>query len=155
MVQHFDEPPDTHAWDSLVLSSGGHVLQSWAWGELKAGFGWQVQRLKLGPACAQVLYRRLPGGLGTIAYVPRGPIVDSALSSGDQTALQDLVEAIGPLARQRRAICLKIEPNEEADPVLSEQLTFMGFEASPQSIQPRRTILVDLQDDADALLKRM
>ena len=31
----------------------------------------------------------------------------------------------------------------------------MGFEASPQSIQPRRTILVDLQDDADALLKRM
>ena len=154
-TQFFDQPDDASAWDSLVVASGGHVLQSWAWGELKAGFGWQVQRLKLGPARAQLLYRSLPGGLGTIAYVPKGPVVGSVLSSGGQVALQDLLEAIQPLARQMRAICLKIEPDEEDNSALAGRLTSMGFEPSPQAVQPRRTIVVDLKDEPDALLKRM
>jgi lipid II:glycine glycyltransferase (peptidoglycan interpeptide bridge formation enzyme) len=54
-----------------------------------------------------------------------------------------------------RAICLKIEPDEEEDPALARQLMSLGFRASPQAIQPRRSIVIDLQDQPDTLLKRM
>jgi lipid II:glycine glycyltransferase (peptidoglycan interpeptide bridge formation enzyme) len=150
-TRFFDQPGDAKAWDDLVCNSGGHVLQSWAWGELKAQFDWRVQRISLGDAGAQVLYRNLPGGLGTIAYVPKGPLLDA----DSRDALQNLLSAIQPLAKQRRAICLKIEPDEEEDPALIEQLKSLGFRASPQPVQPRRTILVDLDAEPDELLKRM
>ncbi|NIV29996.1 MAG: hypothetical protein GWN58_10985, partial [Anaerolineae bacterium] len=41
-------------WDGLVAATPhGHVLQSWAWGELKARFGWRVQRVAVDGALAQ------------------------------------------------------------------------------------------------------
>ena len=127
------------------------MLQSWAWGELKGQFDWRVERLSLPSASAQLLFRRLPGGLGAIAYVPRGPL----LNWGDDPALRQLLVAIRPLAQRQRAICLKIEPNLEDDPVLAERLRAAGFQPSPQAIQPRRTILVDLEAQPEAILARM
>jgi peptidoglycan pentaglycine glycine transferase (the first glycine) len=145
------------AWDELVCATaGGHVLQSWAWGELKARFGWHAQRVAVGPAGAQVLYRALPGGLGTIAYVPKGPVADFA----DRAGLLTLLDALRPLAQQQRAICLKIEPDLEdvacaPSSTLAEQLQSLGFCPSPQAIQPRRTIVVDLSAEPEAMLGRM
>ncbi len=158
-VRMFDTSGDQAEWDQRVTSTpGGHVLQSWAWGELKACFGWRVERVAVGSACAQVLYRSLPGGLGTIAYVPRGPAVDYA-GLLDEAGLRYLLDAIRPLARRRRALCLKIEPNLADDAAsavpLAERLSALGFRPSPQTIQPRRTILVDLDGEPEALLKRM
>jgi peptidoglycan pentaglycine glycine transferase (the first glycine) len=151
-VHTFDRPTDQAAWDARVAAApGGHLLQSWAWGALKAGFGWRAQRLAVGGACAQVLFRRLPAGLGAIGYAPRGPAADF----GDEAALRALLEAIRPLARQQRALCLKIEPNREDDPALADCLRALGFRPSPQPIQPRRTIVVDLDAAPEALLERM
>ena len=148
LAQHDGRP----SWDELVAATpGGHVLQSWAWGELKARFGWRVQRLAVDEALAQVLFRSLPGGLGTIAYVPKGPLVDY----NDVLSFRTLLDAILPLARKQRALCLKIEPDLEDDPALTEQLQSLGFRPSPQVIQPRRTILVDLTSDPEELLRRM
>ncbi|MCL7454685.1 MAG: aminoacyltransferase [Anaerolineae bacterium] len=134
----------------IAAAPTGHVLQSWAWGALKDRFGWRVQRLAVDSAPCQVLYRPLPAGLGSLAYVPKGPAVD--LHSG---ALPALLGAIRPLARRQRAICLKIEPNRADDPSLSERLQVLGFEPSPQTVQPRRTIVVDLDDDPETLLANM
>ncbi len=144
---------DRHsAWDELLAAApGGHVLQSWAWGELKARFGWRVQRVAVGGALAQVLFRPLPGGLGTIAYVPKGPLADY----GDAGSFKALLHAIRPLAQKQRALCLKIEPDLEDAPALAERLRALGFRPSPQVIQPRRTILVDLTADREELLRRM
>jgi lipid II:glycine glycyltransferase (peptidoglycan interpeptide bridge formation enzyme) len=140
------------AWDESVADTpGGHLLQSWAWGELKACFGWRVQRVAAPDALAQVLFRSLPGGMGTIAYVPKGPLVDFA----DAASTRALLDAIRPLAREQRAICLKIEPDLKDDPALAKRLRALGFHPSPQVIQPRRTILVDLTADEDDLLQRM
>jgi lipid II:glycine glycyltransferase (peptidoglycan interpeptide bridge formation enzyme) len=151
-TRFFAKPADQPAWDELVAAApGGGPLQSWAWGELKAGFGWRAQRMCVGTACAQVLYRRLPAGLGTLAYVPKGPLADCA----NGLAIKDLLNAIQPLAREQRAICLKIEPNLEDDPALVGDLRALGFQASPQTIQPRRTIVVDLDVEPEAMLKRM
>jgi len=151
-VRLFDQPDEQDAWDGLVSSApGGHVLQSWAWGELKARFGWAVQRVAVGEACAQVLYRSVPGGLGTIAYIPKGPLVNYE----NPRSIQALLDGIEPFAQQRRAICLKIEPDLEDDPALSERLLDLGFRPSPQAVQPRRTILVDLNPEPDRILAEM
>jgi peptidoglycan pentaglycine glycine transferase (the first glycine) len=148
----FEQHDGQSAWDALVAEApGGHVLQSWAWGELKARFGWRVQRLAVDGALAQVLFWSLPGGLGSIAYVPKGPLA----GYDDVRPLQALLDAILPLARQQRALCLKIEPNVEDDPLLAERLRALGFRPSPQTIQPRRTILVELTPEPEELLQRM
>jgi len=150
-VRIFDRPTDQTEWDALLASArDGHVLQSWAWGALKDRFGWRVHRLAVNSALCQVLYRRLPAGLGTLAYVPKGPAVD--LESDDMPALLD---AIRPLARRERAICLKIEPNQADDPSLSERLRSLGFRPSSHTVQPRRTIVVDLKGDPEDLLASM
>jgi peptidoglycan pentaglycine glycine transferase (the first glycine) len=151
-MQVFCHSEDQAAWDQLLAAHrDGHLLQSWAWGQLKARFGWSVERLAVGQACAQVLYRPLPGGMGSIAYVPKGPAMDY----GDQAACHALLAALRPLAQRRRALCLKIEPNLEEDLGLAHRLRALGFRPSPQSIQPPRTILIDLAAEPDALLQRM
>lgn len=134
-----------------MSAAGGHLLQSWAWGELKVQFGWGVERVAAGAACAQVLFRAAPGGLGSLAYVPRGPAADF----GDGAGVRALLEAIRPSARKRRAICLKVEPNCEETPALEGALRAMAFRPSPQTVQPRRTILVDLEGTPETVLERM
>ena len=143
--------PGRATWDARVLSVDGHILQSWAWGELKAQFGWSVERIAVGAVCAQVLFRALPGGLGSLAYVPRGPAADLGAAAG----MRALLEAIGLAARKRHAICLKVEPNCEKGPAPEGALRALGFRPSPQSVQPRRTILVDLQGAPGDVLERM
>jgi len=139
-------------WDDLVAAAPeGHVLQSWAWGELKSRFGWRAQRLAVDGALAQVLFRSLPGGIGSIAYVPKGPLADYDAAG----SLSGLLDALQPLARKQRAICLKIEPNLEDDPLLAGRLRALRFRPGPQVIQPRRTILLDLTADPEELLQRM
>jgi lipid II:glycine glycyltransferase (peptidoglycan interpeptide bridge formation enzyme) len=150
-MQRFDRPEQQADWDHLIKAAGGHVLQSWAWGELKARFGWRVQRFAVDGAYAQVLYRPLPAGLGTLAYVPKGPRVDY----DDLASLLPLLELIQPAAHQQRALCLKIEPDQEDDPALADRLQAPGFHPSSQAVQPRRTLLVDLDAQPEALLERM
>ncbi len=149
--------PEAQAWDRFVASSpAGHVLQSWPWGQLKAAFGWRAERLALEReghivAGAQVLFRPLPLGLGTIAYVPKGPVADWA----DGQTVRRLLDAIHALARRRGALFLKIEPDLPDEPGLARQLRGYGFRPSRQSIQPRRTILIDLRPEPAAILAAM
>ena len=58
-------------WDQFSRQPpSGHLLQSWAWGELKARFGWYPLRIAVMEdnrilAGVQVLFRSLPAGLQT------------------------------------------------------------------------------------------
>jgi lipid II:glycine glycyltransferase (peptidoglycan interpeptide bridge formation enzyme) len=151
-TMHTYDAGDREAWDDRVAAGpGGHLLQSWAWGELKRRFGWRARRVAVDGACAQVLFRPLPAGLGTIAYVPEGPVADY----GDTAALRRLLAAIEPMARRARAICLKVEPHRPDDPALAATLHDLGFRPSPQEVQPRRTLVVDLAPEPDDILARM
>jgi lipid II:glycine glycyltransferase (peptidoglycan interpeptide bridge formation enzyme) len=174
-------------WDAFVEAAPtGHLLQSWAWGEFKARFGWQAVRLVAEQAGevvagAQMLFRRLT--LFSLAYVPRGPIVDPAAA-----AAPVLCAALHREARRRRAIFLKIEPNlpeDEAPSRLTSRnggdlpsrltsrnggrdgksgrdgasdeaafLTGLGFRPSAERVQPRTTIVVDLTTDLETIAAR-
>jgi hypothetical protein len=70
--------PDARAWDAFVRAQPrAHVLQLSAWGKLKTAFGWKAE---IAAVCdndrviagAQLLFRRLPFRLGTMAYLPMG-----------------------------------------------------------------------------------
>jgi peptidoglycan pentaglycine glycine transferase (the first glycine) len=142
-------------WNSFVAASPvGHILQSSQWGQLKERFGWQVARVAIENqgqwlVGAQVLFR--PIGPWTIAYVPKGPITDWA----DAEVTQTLLDALHHLCHQRHAILLKIEPDLAEGPALVQKLTRLGFRASPQPIQPRCTILLDLTLDPEDILAQM
>src|SRR3989454_2025469 len=144
-------------WDDMaVRSPGGHVLQSAAWAAIREAQGWRAEFHQLGapapsgaptPAplpVALVLWRSLPAGR-SIAYVPRGPIV------GDPSQLEPALAKLASVARERRAIFLKVDPEIDAD-VGAGPLRAAGFRRAPD-IQPViATLELDLGPDEDALL---
>ncbi len=142
---------DAAAWDQFVNTQPGpHLLQTSAWGQLKAGFGWQPATVQSGDAGALVLFRRLPLGQ-TLAYVPRGPLANWQ-QPGE---LQKLVAALDQACRARRAIFLKLEPDLPDEPGCSALLSGLGFRPSPHTVQPRRSLVVDLSGSEADVLARM
>ena len=138
-------------WDDLVAEDGGQPLQSWAWGELKAGFGWKPFRLASadGRARAQLLIRPHPY-LG-IAYVPRGPLL-----SGDAAVDRALIDAIVRVAKVNGAAFLRLEPDilegEPAAAAICASLRDAGFRRSEHTLQPRSSIRLDLTPTSKQLL---
>jgi len=142
-------------WDGLVVGHPhGHLLQRWAWGELKSAFGWQPLRLAVvragqeqPVAAAQILVRRVMGL--AVCYVPRGP-----LFSGDATIDLVLLRALRRAALLRRAAFLRLEPNilEGASGAsrLHSDLQVAGFKVAPP-LQPRMSMHLDLTPEPDRL----
>jgi peptidoglycan pentaglycine glycine transferase (the first glycine) len=148
--------PDT--WDAFVTGyPNSHILQTSPWGALKSQFGWSEERIGLAHkdepiAGAQVLYRRLPAGLGRLAYVPKGPLVDWE----DEAQVTAMMVALDRAARAQGAIALTIEPDLPDEGAHEERLRALGFSPSPLgSVQPRRTIVVDIAPDEDTILAAM
>lgn len=143
-------------WDEFVAAHPrGHLLQTRAWGALKSAYGWRAEAVQTGPerhtdAGALVLFRPLPLR-STLAYVPRGPVVDW----DDQALLERLVHALDDRCPKRRAICLKVEPALPDEPRWRHLLQSLGFRPSPHVVQPPRSLVVDLTPDEAAVLARM
>jgi lipid II:glycine glycyltransferase (peptidoglycan interpeptide bridge formation enzyme) len=137
-------------WDDFAQANGGHLLQSWKWGEFKARHGWTVERVAVTDcgywAGAQILFKQ--GGPFSIAYVPRGPILPPA-SRACSTRLRTEIDDV---CRSKRALHAIVEPNEPLPTGQSDVWT--GFETGPPHFQPARTVKVPLLPD-DELLSQM
>jgi lipid II:glycine glycyltransferase (peptidoglycan interpeptide bridge formation enzyme) len=144
---------DSGAWDGLVAASAApHLTQTAAWSELKALTGWAARRYAIaddaGPVgIAQVLTRRLPLGI-TVAYAPRGPLV-----APDR--LPDAIAAVRDALASERCASLLCDPEAPADAALASALVRRGIRRSPVFVQPRRTLLMDLRLEPEALLGAM
>jgi lipid II:glycine glycyltransferase (peptidoglycan interpeptide bridge formation enzyme) len=150
----------TVEWEKfLVDHPSAHIMQTSGWGELKATFGWQVFRLAVGngvkpsgeQACytagAQVLLRRIPFGF-SLAYIPKGPV---------GVSWEGLWSEIDALCLRERAVFLKIEPDlweEEAHSQFRGAFP-PGFHLSSHTIQPPRTMIVDLRSSEADILSLM
>lgn len=141
---------DQISWDAYVRAQNGHLLQTSRWGRLKADFGWDYEIVAGDDGGALMLYRSLPFGIGTIAYVPRGPVIDW---QSDQ--LPTILDLLSAAAQKRNAIFLKIEPDQPDSEGLCERLTGLGFRESVQTVQPPNSILVDISGTEDDILARM
>jgi len=138
-------------WDNHLAESGGHLLQSWNWGQFKQRHGWRPVRVAVKDgeqvAQAQILYRF--EGPVSIGYIPRGPAI-----RGDADTLWPLLRAeIDAAGRDHRAIATYIEPDRPLG--LSGRFKDAGVVAGPGHFQPGRTVKVPIQADDEALLKQM
>jgi lipid II:glycine glycyltransferase (peptidoglycan interpeptide bridge formation enzyme) len=157
-VNSSDSPqllPET--WDTYVARHlQGSILQTASWGALKQEFGWDWEIVTTGdpqaPAAgALVLYRPLPLHLGTLAYVPRGPLVDW----GDAAQTQSILQALENAARRHHAWALWLEPALLDDEETRRCLRSCGLRPTVRTVQPPRTILVDIAPDEEAILAQM
>ena len=138
-------------WNQYISGHpNAHILQTGEWGELKSAFGWEAAHVIFGDCGAQILFRKLPLGL-TVAYMPKGPVFsDRYLAISDQFWAE-----VDAACRARRAVFLKIEPDEWDDTHTSHVTRHTSLIPSPHSIQPRRTLIVDLRGSEEAILARM
>jgi peptidoglycan pentaglycine glycine transferase (the first glycine) len=168
---------ETETWNRTITNlPGGHLLQSWEWGELKGKYGWRTERwiwAKEGSkprAAAQILSRALdlPGfGSGLeILYCPRGPVLDWS----DEIIRRSVLDDLAVMAKQRGAISLKIDPHvilgygipgeSDAEGIaagqsIAEDLLDASWRESSEQIQFRNTLILDIQDSEEALLADM
>lgn len=144
--------PEASDWDDFVARQPrAHILQTAAWGELKSLSGWRPARVALADeqdeivAGAQLLLRRMPALPYTIAYLARGPF-------GEQRAGAELWPAIHERARAHGAALLKWEPEDEISDEFSPP---RGFRAGAATIQPPRTIVLDIRPSEAEIIARM
>jgi lipid II:glycine glycyltransferase (peptidoglycan interpeptide bridge formation enzyme) len=161
---------DRETWDRALLAlPNPHVLQTWAWGEIKSRHGWRATRLLFQEggrpvAAASVLQRRLPRLPVSILYVPKGPI----LNWTDVALTGHVLEELEQLAQRRRALFIKVDPdvyNPDGVPAFSPRpacapemaclLGSHGWRFSDDQIQFRNTLLLDLARSEDELLASM
>ena len=150
----FSDENERKRWNTFVADSPwGHIMQSCEWGDFKASLGWQVHRVGVERdgrvvAGAQVLLRPLPWVPFTVAYIPKGPVIDPQ----DKRTLVKLMLAVHQAARDQRAIFLKIEPNLPDEDHVHDVLRQCGFRPSAHTNQPRSTIVIELCGGENAVL---
>jgi len=139
---------DKEQWDDYVLEHGGHPLQLWGWGQVKAGHGWVAERLFAYNGdeivgAAQVLIRRLPAPFRAFAYIPRGPLFDEAFKDEFLNKIEILVK------RDHHVVALSVEPdtNEFEKPA--------GWVHATNKILSPETILLDVTKSESDLLTDM
>lgn len=148
---------ERNEWNAFVARESSFALfQSWEWGEFKKRLGWKAYRIAVKDAGqivigAQMLIKTLPLGLASVAYVPRGPIGEwtpEDIASG-------LLSELHRVARKHKAVFLKIEPPLLNSPSNIKVLLRHDFHASRNTIQPRATIILNLNRDLDDILGQM
>lgn len=143
--------PTDADWDRFVRAQPrAHLLQLSAWGALKSQFGWDSQIVALGTseeiqAGALILSKRLPLGLGKMAYAPMAGFPPNP---AHYPRLWDMVR------RATGAAFIKIEPGH-FPPGTASKLGRLGFRQSPQTIQPPRTIVIDIAAADQTIMRRM
>jgi lipid II:glycine glycyltransferase (peptidoglycan interpeptide bridge formation enzyme) len=139
---------DQEQWDEEILTRGGHPLQLWGWGEVKAAHNWEVERVFIVEneaitGAAQLLIRTLPWPFKSLVYIPRGPV---CLPEAREEVLETLSRYV---AHAFNAVCLTIEPDWEGD------ITVDGWSKSTNTILIPRTLILDLTKTEDELLVDM
>jgi len=157
-------------WDAFVRGAcQGHLLQSWGWGEFKAGANWRPLRLALCAddsgqivAAAQILQRtlwHLPARLGHLAYIPHGPVLDwqASVEHGESLA-HHFLHTVRTFLAERGTLALLVEPHVQTGTSASQAalaaLRDLGFRAT-RPIQPVRTIILDIRPEEKVLLAGM
>ena len=152
---------DREEWDRLLLAFPHCDLrQSHAWGEIRRRQGWEPLRVAAfnGAGCvvALSLYLRRVPGVGTIAYAPRGPVMDFA----SEHAWAALPRLVGWAGRVVEAAFVRVSPALGcAEATALSQLATAGFVALPDFWSlwntPRSIMRLDLAGSERDVLARM
>jgi len=170
-------PVNRSDWDNfLELFPNHHILQTTQWADLKQQAGWRAVRvvnqsseITIG---AQILLRKIVPGIN-IAYLPKGPVFNTTIQSYPPK-WSSFWQQVDKVCKHNYAFFLKVEPDiwissENLDqnqiplenepgfsPVITKAAdTPQGFIPSSHSIQPNRTLILDIRGNEDMILSRM
>ena len=147
-------------WDDLLERSpgGGHVLQSYEWGEFKRTSGWRPIRLVLErdgevAGVGQFLsYGTGPFVPGALWYCTKGPW----LPWDDEEAVRAFFRGVREVAGREGAHTVKIEPEVlEQQKDVKALLGEIGFRKSRYDLNQKTTLVVDLNLPEEELLAKM
>ncbi len=130
---------------------GAEFLQSWNWGELLQAEKAEILRIGVREegnilAAATIMKNPLPGGY-SYWYAPRGIIFGPGLSEEQRTEVGDFF-FFEIRKMDQGAIFLRIEPPSE--------LSSRRFKIKKtRDLQPKKTLIIDLDSDEESLLKAM
>lgn len=147
----------SETWDhALATLPSAHVLQTWAWGEVKIRQGWTPTRVLLQEnsntvAAAQILRRPLPRTPFGVLYVPKGPSLDFEQPELFARVLGELEK----IARQQRAIFIKVDPDVRVKQGAAVVLGQRGWRISEEQIQFHNTVTLDLTRSEEQILAEM
>jgi peptidoglycan pentaglycine glycine transferase (the first glycine) len=149
------EPEPEPGWDAFVEASrGGSHLQTTLWARVKRDSGWEpgyVTATEAGMIVGgcQLLLRRIRGG-GTVAYVPRGPVI----AEGRSDVTESLTTALLELLRARRFTWVTLQPPEHQDALVA-RLRGAGWMRSMDAPAPEATTRVLVQREDDELMRSL
>lgn len=158
LTVHVSGDPGARAlqeWDAFVRSHpAGDVAQLSGWAGLRQLAGHRAVHVLVDRGGrlvggAQVLTRPIRR-LGTVGYVPYGPLVSPA-EAATPAVHEELAHALEELCRQRLRM-LFVQPPEGAE-MSAEALLSRGFRASDADVAPAATLRIDLRAD-EAELRR-
>ncbi len=167
---------DGQDWNRLIRRlPAPHLLQSWEWASVKAEYGWERQPMVwmeggTPRAAAMLLCKRLRwGGFAarlSLIYVPKGPLLDWQ----DVALRRQVLDDLRCLAHRLGALFLKIDPDvivgygvpgredacEDAGGLaIASELQRDGWRFSPEQVQFRNTVWIDLRAEESQLLAQM
>lgn len=165
------------SWNEIIRKlPGAHFLQVQEWADVKRSVGWAREEMTWTDdqgnirGAAQLLVRSVRllryGPRISVGYIPRGPLNDWE----DRVERARVLKSLEAKARQSGLVFLKIDPdilrsiglNEESDSSenlpggqLIDELRERGWKFSPEQIQFKNTMVLDLSGSEDDWLARM
>ncbi|TDM12897.1 lipid II:glycine glycyltransferase FemX [Macrococcus lamae] len=149
--------------DFVKQHPNGDLLQLTKWAESKQLTGWYSRRIAVGrnnelTGVGQLQFKRVPRMPFTLCYVSRGFVCDY----NDKETVEALTKFAIEVARAERSYAIKIDPDIEVQNAegLVEYLESLGYHhkgfedgLSKSYIQPRMTMVTDIDMDEEALIQ--
>ncbi len=157
-------------WNRFIAENCSEsFLQSWEWGEFQKSIGREVYRIGFEEnneiiVIALLIKYNLPFGKSYL-YCPRGPVINESRikylayqQAGQESRILDFVfDEIKKIAKEEKSLFLRIDPpieqNSESGTVNQEYINL--FRKSNFEIQPKNTLILDLEKSEEDLLKEM
>ncbi|MCK4919289.1 MAG: peptidoglycan bridge formation glycyltransferase FemA/FemB family protein [Candidatus Pacebacteria bacterium] len=150
-------------WNKFIaFNNSESFLQSWQWGEFQKVIGRKIFRIGVKDedklvAVALLVKHNLPFGKSYL-YCPRGPVINITIVNSQISSVYDfLFVEIKKIVRKEKSIFLRIDPpiekNNESGTV--NQKYIKKFQKSFSEIQPKDTLILNLEKSEEELLKEM
>jgi lipid II:glycine glycyltransferase (peptidoglycan interpeptide bridge formation enzyme) len=155
------EIKNKEVWENFLLGCKEKTfLDSWNWGEFQKREGekiWRFGAFNNEELIALALVIKIKAKRGTFLFVPHGPIIKTQnYSSKLKTEILGiLLEKLKSLAKEERAIFIRIAPILERNEENAKIFRNLGFKKAPIHIHPEVTWELDINSSEDELLAGM
>lgn len=151
---------DKQHWNDFVRKNKtGSFLQSWQWADFTLKLhdkGWRfLIEDDSGILAAFFIVKKNLKLKQSQLSCPRGPVIKNGLNVEEQTQVLKLMEKkITELADREKVMVFQCDPFTTKKS-LAEKLINLGFNSAPRNDQPKYTLILPLEKDAEELLKQM